>query len=369
MLQQLEAPLVAPSDVARRTDPYGPIRAAVDRLLGEFVDDRLAELAAVDPALVAIATHLRTLVAGGKRLRPAFVLLGVPRRRTRRRPLVVPVAAAVELLHTFALLHDDVMDQPGVARPADRPAGVRRRAPPRADSAATPSGSASAPRSSPATSPSCGPTSSSMPRQLRRRGRAARGERFTALRTEVIAGQYLDLRLDRRPSVTEDEAPARRPAQVGALHRHPPAAARCLALAGDAGRGAAALRDYGDAVGLAFQLRDDVLGLFGDATAPARTVLDDLREGKRTVLVLRALALATPASAPSSSASSATPVVERPRRRALPRGHRRLRCAGVGRGASSTRTIAGRSTPSDGLAEPARSALRALADDLARRDR
>ena len=57
-------------------DPYRPIGAAVDTLLERFVDDRMAELAAVDPALVGIAAHLRTLVAGGKRLRPAFVYWG-----------------------------------------------------------------------------------------------------------------------------------------------------------------------------------------------------------------------------------------------------------------------------------------------------
>jgi geranylgeranyl diphosphate synthase type I len=53
-----------------------------------------------------------------------------------------------------------------------------------------------------------------------------------------------------------------------------------------------ALARYGDAVGLAFQMRDDVLGLFGDPEVTGKGRLDDLREGKRTVLVTRALALA-----------------------------------------------------------------------------
>src|SRR5690606_24523564 len=52
---------------------------------------------------------------------------------------------------------------------------------------------------------------------------------------------------------------------------------------------------YGDATGLAFQLRDDVLGVFGDPVVTGKSRLDDLREGKRTVLVLRALRLASPA--------------------------------------------------------------------------
>ncbi|MGH3114961.1 MAG: polyprenyl synthetase family protein, partial [Gaiellaceae bacterium] len=56
----------------------------------------------------------------------------------------------------------------------------------------------------------------------------------------------------------------------------------------------AALRAFGDAIGLAFQLRDDVLGLFGDPETTGKGALSDLREGKRTVLILRALALASP---------------------------------------------------------------------------
>ena len=59
---------------------------------------------------------------------------------------------------------------------------------------------------------------------------------------------------------------------------------------------------YGDAVGMAFQMRDDVLGLFGDSAVTGKSALDDLREGKRTLLVLRALRLAddAPAAGPAS---------------------------------------------------------------------
>jgi geranylgeranyl diphosphate synthase type I len=64
------------------------------------------------------------------------------------------------------------------------------------------------------------------------------------------------------------------------------------ALAPDGPRVAPALAAYGDAVGIAFQMRDDILGLFGDPAVTGKSALDDLREGKRTVLVLRALRLA-----------------------------------------------------------------------------
>ena len=110
-----------------------------------------------------------------------------------------------------------------------------------------------------------------------------------------MAGQYLDLRLAALPC--PDEASAQhvallksgrytvtRPLQLG------------VALAtGDPDPALTdALTTYGDAVGVAFQLRDDVLGLFGDPVETGKSCVDDLREGKRTLLVLRALALASP---------------------------------------------------------------------------
>ena len=74
---------------------------------------------------------------------------------------------------------------------------------------------------------------------------------------------------------------------------HPIALGAALAGADDAALRATSA--YGLPVGEAFQLRDDVLGVFGDAQVTGKPAGDDLREGKRTVLVIRALARATPA--------------------------------------------------------------------------
>jgi geranylgeranyl diphosphate synthase type I len=123
--------------------------------------------------------------------------------------------------------------------------------------------------------------------------RAAR-KLFTLLRTEVIAGQYLDLSSGGPRATTEADAAriallksarytVTRPLQIGA------------ALAGSAPAVHDALADYGDATGMAFQLRDDVLGMFGVPHHTGKSCADDLREGKRTLLVIRALALATKA--------------------------------------------------------------------------
>ena len=71
-------------------------------------------------------------------------------------------------------------------------------------------------------------------------------------------------------------------------------------------------------MGMAFQLRDDVLGMFGDPQPTGKSCADDLREGKRTLLVLRAMSLATDAGRDSARTSrSARPISTRSARNAV----------------------------------------------------
>lgn len=108
----------------------------------------------------------------------------------------------------------------------------------------------------------------------------------------MIAGQYLDLRLSSH-SATDRQAlsvallksaryTVTRPLQLGAT------------LAGADEQTIADLCAYGDAVGVAFQLRDDVLGVFGDPMVTGKSNAEDLRSGKASLLLVRALELASP---------------------------------------------------------------------------
>jgi geranylgeranyl diphosphate synthase type I len=268
-----------------------------------MIDDRLADfLAAPDHAVVddggAIAT-LHAAIAdlassGGKRLRPAFVLFGgVAAGGTLGAPATLDAAAAVELLHTFALLHDDVMDRSATRRgkPTAQHAFAARCA---VDgdpawfgvSAAVLAGDLAFVWADQLFDASADTSDAAHHRTARRV--------FTLLRTEVIAGQYLDLRAGSDTSSSERDAvriallksaryTVTRPLQLGA------------ALAGGGPQIDALLGRYGDATGMAFQLRDDVLGMFGDPKHTGKSCADDLREGKRTLLVVRAEALTTDA--------------------------------------------------------------------------
>jgi isopentenyl-diphosphate delta-isomerase type 1 len=293
----LDTPLGTPGVAVHPCSPsesFDPAHRPVEEILGAYLDERTSELAAIDPNLVAVAEEVAGLIAaGGKRLRPAFVYWGHRATGAGHDASVYYVAAAVEMLHTFALLHDDVMDRAATRR--GRPTAQRSFAEVhRADGLA---GDATWFGTSAAILAGdlafvwaddllerAGLTATALSR--------VRGV-FTTLRTEVMAGQYLDLRLDGLAGA--DVASARRVALLKSGRytvTRPLALGQTIACDHDTDT-ADALRVYGDALGLAFQMRDDVLGLLGDPAVTGKSSMSDLREGKRTVLALRALALAT----------------------------------------------------------------------------
>jgi geranylgeranyl diphosphate synthase type I len=265
------------------------VRADLDPLLASFLDARVADLARLDPALERIGREVADLVCmGGKRLRPAFVYWGHRAAGEDHLAAVLHCAGAVELLQAFALIHDDVMDRSDL-----------RRGRPTVHAALAAEHEADGLVGDPQWFGVGGAIlagdiafvwadrlfdEAPLPGPALERARSV----FTELRVEVMAGQYLDLRLAASTGATEDDAlrvallksgryTVTRPLQMGAA-----------IAAGDEVLDRA-LAGYGDAIGLAFQLRDDVLGLYGDPEQTGKGTLDDLREGKRTLLVLRAL--------------------------------------------------------------------------------
>jgi geranylgeranyl diphosphate synthase type I len=280
------------SERAESVDPWSPILGDLNASVTNFVAARSHELVALDPDLQPVVAEIAALIAaGGKRLRPAFVYWGARAGGLAHDPDVVTIGAAVEMLHTFALLHDDVMDRADTRR--GRPAAARSLAWQHARDGLNGDGDRFGTNAAILAGDLAFVWADELFDQPRlepsrlARARAA----FHALRAEVMAGQYLDLRLAALPIADEERArrvallksgryTVTRPLQVG------------LALAGnDDPQLARQLTRFGDAVGVAFQMRDDILGVFGDAVETGKSCSDDLREGKRTVLVVRALAL------------------------------------------------------------------------------
>lgn len=263
--------------------------ARVDERLERLFDTELTRWQALDRSLEAPLRSLQRLVdAGGKRLRPAFCYWGfVGAGGDPDDPRVIDAGAAFELLHAFALVHDDVMDGSDTRRGEDTAHvefGERHR---------NGTWRGEARRFGEGVAILIGDLSHVYADLLidgANTGQVAAV--WHELRLELNVGQYLDLlgtaRGDRDPTMARRIARYKsgkytieRPLHVGA------------ALAGQLDTLGGPLSAYGDPLGEAFQLRDDILGAFGDEERTGKPVGQDLREGKPTPLLAAASRLAT----------------------------------------------------------------------------
>ena len=263
--------------------------ATVDAALASFHDRVLPRLAALHPALEPLADELRAFVErGGKRLRPVLLLLGHELVGGRADD-VVGAAVAVELLHTCALLHDDVIDAAETRRghPTSHVAF--------ADQHLATAGAGDAGRYGEAVAILLGDLAFVHADEALLECRVAPDRLLAGLRTfvqlreEVMAGQVLDVHAA-ASRATDVELALR----VATLKSGRYSVTRPLQLGAVLGGADAALLDQleqvGEPLGRAFQLRDDVLGVFGDQAATGKSASGDLAEGKRTLLVAEAWA-------------------------------------------------------------------------------
>ncbi|MEV6396648.1 polyprenyl synthetase family protein [Streptomyces sp. NPDC051907] len=266
----------------------------VDAVLAEYLDARLREAHEVD---ALSATEMAARVAdfvqrGGKRLRSAFVWCGWRAAGAGGDPgAPLRVGAALELVQACALIHDDVMDGSPMRRGAPtvhadfasthRAAHMHGSAEPYATAAAVLAGDLALAWADDLLTDTA--LSSPHGARLHREWQRMRGE--------MVAGQYLDLRAQATGSSAEDEALyiATLKSALYTVER-PLALGACLAGA-DSGT-TKALRSAGRCAGLAFQLRDDLLGAFGDPAATGKPADEDLRARKLTYLLAVAVRLA-----------------------------------------------------------------------------
>ena len=274
------------------------LRTRVDAALSAFLDRQGAALIAMSPELAPLPTALREFLEGGKLMRPGFCYWGWrgvagDGAGPQEEDGIVHAAAALELLQASALIHDDYMDDSDTRR--GMPAIHRRFAAAHREAAwegsATRFGAAAAILLGDVCLTWCDEMFANCGLPAERV--AAARKYFDVMRTEVMAGQYLDVLAQAHGLAEPDRAAQRaqtvirfksakytieRPLHVGAM------------LAGGGPEVIAAYSAYGLPLGEAFQLRDDVLGVFGDPAATGKPAGDDLREGKQTLLVALAAA-------------------------------------------------------------------------------
>ncbi|GAA1739701.1 polyprenyl synthetase family protein [Isoptericola hypogeus] len=280
------------------------LRHDVDTALERHLETLAAEVGAVGADAAALTAQVGALLQGGKRLRAAFCYWSYRAHggagEGSGHDAAVRAGAALELFQAAALLHDDVMDASDTRR--GRPTAHRVFEHRHADAgwSGDPArfGTAAAILLGDLCLVACQREMASAVRDLPAARAAAARELFDAMQTEVVVGQYLDVLVQAEPwglDPASDERRARtviraksarysveRPLALGAL------------LAGATPAAVAAVSAAGLPLGEAFQLRDDELGVFGDPEVTGKPAGDDLREGKRTVLVARTMSGATP---------------------------------------------------------------------------
>jgi geranylgeranyl diphosphate synthase type II len=283
-----------------RIPSLAAFKPRIDRQLRLLFAEAVTNASDIDEGYARLLGQLQDqTLRSGKRLRPYIAYLAYSGSGGREPALFMPVAASLELLHQFLLVHDDIIDRDLVRYGGPNIAGNNMRQ--LTDIGLSPSeayhyGSSFALLAGDAA--------------WALANRAILGSKFSAARRlavletvgtmlfEVIGGQLMDVgngvpgavpaSRERLLSISRYKTASysfQGPLQVGAL------------LAGASVSQQAKLREFGAAIGTAFQLADDILGIYGDEKALGKSVLSDLREGKQTLLLHYAYLRATPAQA------------------------------------------------------------------------
>lgn len=240
-----------------------------DAFLASFLESKREELSEARPMIDEIA---RSISAGGKRLRPCFCYWGYRAAGGDDRERIVAAASSLELLHTFALVHDDIMDLSHERRGlpttyslhgTDVALLVGDLALVLADAALMESGFE--------------------PDALRRSF-----DPYSRMRQHVIAGQYMDV-----VAARDHEMSVARARRIAVLKSGRYTIQEPLAIGAALARAApdlmTGLGEFGGPLGEAFQLRDDLLGSFGNSSETGKPADSDIRQGKRHVLYAFAL--------------------------------------------------------------------------------
>ncbi|GAA1837335.1 polyprenyl synthetase family protein [Pseudonocardia ailaonensis] len=282
-----------PSDTLLPGQSEEDFRGRVEAALAAYLETRRADAAAIGPVFAeAVDALVGFVLGGGKRIRPTFAWWGWqgaggdPDGPTAA--AVLQAISALELIQASALIHDDLIDASATRR--GRPTVHVEFAGRHADSG----WSGPPARFGAAAAILLGDLALTWADDMYADAGLApdvvarAADPWRGMRTEVLGGQYLDV----LTQATGDDSPGaalrvdrfktaaytvERPLHLGAeLAGAPPALV-------------SAYRRFGADIGVAFQLRDDLLGVFGDPEVTGKPAGDDLREGKRTLLVALAL--------------------------------------------------------------------------------
>jgi len=242
--------------------PYlASVATIIDRMIDRDFTSRAGELNKA-------SAHL--LAAGGKRLRPAVVMLAADAVKPGSSEKIVHAALALEVTHTFTLVHDDIMDDDSLRRGVptvhtkwDMPTGIL-------------AGDVLYAR---AFEHICMAEATD-------KAKVRAAKMLAQACDEICEGQHLDMSFEHRTDVSAEEYLEMVKKKTGVLYAA--AAGIGAVLAGGTEKQVKALYSFGLNTGIAFQIQDDVIDLLTPAEKSGKDQASDLREGKQTLLMIRA---------------------------------------------------------------------------------
>ena len=268
-------------------------REATDRTIATTLSRTAHTASTAGPFLDEVTGPMLDASRGGKRLRALLLLASHRAHRGASESAAIHVAAAIELFQTAALLHDDVLDDSSTRR--GMPAAHRRIGALHAQAgwlgASDAYGAAGGILAGDLALMACQRALVAATSSLDAATGPAVGEMFVDMADLVTAGQYADMRAAAQPvgdiaSQHDDIVAVMRSKTASYTCEHPLALGAAIAGADD--DAVAAMRAIGIDLGIAFQLRDDLLGLTGEPDVTGKPAGDDIAEGKRTLVLWRA---------------------------------------------------------------------------------
>lgn len=283
-----------PIDQSRTTDLLSQVRGDVNAFLSGYFETQITRAIAVDEAYAELWQALKTVaLAGGKRLRPYMTVLAYQSFSEQDHADIIPIAAAQELLHISMLIHDDIIDEDYVRHDTDNVSGtyLKKYQPYLskigdrhhfADSAALIGGDLLLSASHQVILTS----------RLTNTQKQLASDILNDAIFIVCGGELLDTESSFKP---REQINALKIAQLKtASYSFVSPLIMGASLAGAEQTELAKLRDFGTNLGIAFQLADDILGLYGDEKVTGKSASSDLRQGKRTHMLLLALKKSNP---------------------------------------------------------------------------
>jgi geranylgeranyl diphosphate synthase, type I len=260
-------------------------KARLDPRIAAYFDSTIAKAKEEDELVVEALEHVKTMtLSGGKRLRPALVYYGYRAAGGTDEERILDTAVAIELIHMFLLIHDDIIDRDALRHGEPtlheryRRWGVRHL------------GLADPDHFGDSIALIVGDMLFALGNDIIFRSGFPHQNVYAALSkmqgivSRTVIGQARDIYIEYRGSATEAEIlkmyenKTARYTVEGPLHLG-------LLLAGGSEALAANLSRFALPLGVAFQIQDDILGIFGDAERIGKPVASDLKEGKITFLV------------------------------------------------------------------------------------